>query len=68
MIGLTSGGNVDFVRSLGCYDEVVTYDQVTAIPPAEPTAYVDMAGNSALREALHRHLGAQMVYSPAGSG
>lgn len=63
VIGLTSGGNVDFVRSLGCYDEVVTYDQVTAIPPAEPTAYVDMAGNSALREALHRHFGAQMVYS-----
>ncbi|MGY4401962.1 DUF2855 family protein [Bradyrhizobium sp. USDA 3315] len=63
VIGLTSRGNVDFVSSLGCYDEVVTYDQVTAMPSAEPTAYVDMAGNSALREALHRHFGAQMVYS-----
>ncbi|MGY3532661.1 DUF2855 family protein [Bradyrhizobium sp. USDA 4452] len=63
VIGLTSKGNVDFVNSLGCYDEVVTYDRVTAIPPAEPVAYVDMAGNSALREALHRHFGAQMVYS-----
>ncbi|MHC2435205.1 DUF2855 family protein [Bradyrhizobium sp. USDA 4451] len=63
VIGLTSKGNVDFVASLGCYDEVVTYDQVGAIPPAEPVAYVDMAGNSALRESLHRHFGAQMVYS-----
>ncbi|WP_338692384.1 DUF2855 family protein [Bradyrhizobium sp. 26S5] len=63
VIGLTSKGNVDFVSSLGCYDEVVTYDHVTAIPSAEPTAYVDMAGNSALRETLHRHFGAQMVYS-----
>src|SRR6201996_9818275 len=27
VIGLTSPGNVDFVRSLGCYDEVVTYDR-----------------------------------------
>ena len=63
VIGLTSKGNIDFVTSLGCYDEVVTYDQVTAIPSAEPVAYVDMAGNSALREALHRHFGAQMVYS-----
>ncbi|QIG97083.1 MULTISPECIES: DUF2855 family protein [unclassified Bradyrhizobium] len=63
VIGLTSKGNVDFVSSLGCYDEVVTYDQVSAIPPAEPVAYVDMAGNSALRETLHRHFGAQMVYS-----
>jgi hypothetical protein len=63
VIGLTSKGNVDFVSSLGCYDEVVSYDQVAAIPPAEPVAYVDMAGNSALREALHRHFGDQMVYS-----
>ncbi|WP_375787184.1 DUF2855 family protein [Bradyrhizobium sp. Pha-3] len=63
VIGLTSKGNVDFVTSLGCYDEVVTYDQVTAIPAVEPVAYVDMAGNSALRETLHRHFGAQMVYS-----
>jgi Protein of unknown function (DUF2855) len=28
-----------------------------------PVAYVDMAGNSGLREALHRHFGAQMKYS-----
>ncbi|WP_050422780.1 DUF2855 family protein [Bradyrhizobium tropiciagri] len=63
VIGLTSKSNVDFVTSLGCYDEVVTYDRVAAIPPAEPVAYVDMAGNSALREALHRHFGDRMVYS-----
>ncbi|OKO67886.1 DUF2855 family protein [Bradyrhizobium sp. NAS96.2] len=63
VIGLTSKGNVDFVTSLGCYDDVVTYDEVGAIPSAEPVAYVDMAGNSALREALHRHFGDRMVYS-----
>ncbi|MEN3349889.1 MAG: hypothetical protein V7632_3524 [Bradyrhizobium sp.] len=63
VVGLTSKGNVDFVSALGCYDEVVTYDEVTAMPNGEPTAYVDMAGNSALRETLHRHFGAQMVYS-----
>ncbi|WP_426439813.1 DUF2855 family protein [Bradyrhizobium genosp. P] len=63
VIGLTSKGNVDFVTSLGCYDEVVTYDRVTAMPDAKPVAYVDMAGNSALRETLHRHFGEQMKYS-----
>lgn len=63
VIGLTSPGNVDFVRSLGCYDEIVTYDRVTELPHSEPVAYVDMAGNSALREMLHRHFGVQMVYS-----
>ena len=26
-IGLTATGNAHFVKSLGCYDEVVTYDQ-----------------------------------------
>ncbi|TDN21278.1 DUF2855 family protein, partial [Lactobacillus crispatus] len=26
VIGLTSKGNVPFVQSLGCYDEIVTYD------------------------------------------
>lgn len=62
VIGLTSPGNVDFVASLGCYDEIVTYDHVTAMP-SEPVAYVDMAGSSALRETLHRHFGVQMVYS-----
>lgn len=63
VVGLTSPGNVDFVTSLGCYDEVVTYDRITAMPQAEPVAYVDMAGSSALRETLHRHFGVQMVYS-----
>jgi uncharacterized protein DUF2855 len=63
VIGLTSAPNVAFVKSLGCYDEVVTYDRVTSLPPDASVAYVDMAGNSALRETLHRHFGAQMKYS-----
>jgi hypothetical protein len=63
VIGLTSAPNVDFVRSLGCYDEVLTYDHVTALPPDSPVAFVDMAGNSELRARLHRHFGDQMKYS-----
>jgi hypothetical protein len=63
VIGLTSASNVDFVGSLGCYDEVVTYDRVISLPADSPVAFVDMAGNSALRETLHRHFGDQMKYS-----
>jgi hypothetical protein len=63
MIGLTSAGNADFVRSLGCYDEVVTYDRVTSLPSETPVALVDMAGNSELRATLHRHFGNQIKYS-----
>ncbi len=63
VIGLTSAANADFVRSLGCYHEVVTYDCVTSLPTDRPVALVDMAGNSELRAALHRHFGEQMKYS-----
>src|ERR1700737_4680010 len=63
VIGLTSGGNTEFVKSLGCYDEVVTYDRVTSLPSDQPVAFVDMAGNSELRAKLHQHFGDQMKYS-----
>jgi hypothetical protein len=63
VIGLTSAANTDFVKSLGCYDQVVTYDRITSLPPDTPVAFVDMAGNSGLREKLHRHFGEQMKYS-----
>ena len=63
VIGLTSAGNTAFVKSLGCYDEVVTYDNASALPTNSAVAYVDMAGNSPLRAMLHRHFGEQMKYS-----
>jgi uncharacterized protein DUF2855 len=63
VIGLTSAGNTGFVESLGCYDEVVTYDGVNALPADNAVAFVDMAGSSDLREKLHRHFGEQMKYS-----
>jgi hypothetical protein len=63
VIGLTSAANAAFVRSLGCYDEVVAYDDVTNLPAERPVAYVDMAGSSDLRATLHRHFGEGMKYS-----
>ena len=63
VIGLTSPANVAFVRSLGCYDEVVTYDAIQSLPADSPVAYVDMAGSSDLRARLHNHFGEQMTYS-----
>jgi hypothetical protein len=63
VIGQTSAGNTHFVQSLGCYDEVVTYDRVTSLPSDSPVVFVDMAGNSDLRAKLHRHFGDRMKYS-----
>jgi hypothetical protein len=63
VIGLTSPANAAFVKSLGCYDDVVIYDSVNAMPADKAVAFVDMAGSSSLREQLHRHFGDQMKYS-----
>jgi Protein of unknown function (DUF2855) len=63
VIGLTSAANAGFVETLGCYDQVITYDRVTSLPLAPPVAFVDMAGNSELRATLHRHFGDGVRYS-----
>jgi len=62
-IGLTSAGNVAFCESLGCYDEIVTYDAIAELDPAVPVVMVDMAGNADLISQLHHHYGDNMKYS-----
>ncbi|MEM6476664.1 MAG: DUF2855 family protein, partial [Pseudomonadota bacterium] len=61
-IGLTSAGNVDFVKSTGLYDEVVSYDDVGSMA-VEPTVTVDFAGNAKLLASLHNHFGDSLKYS-----
>jgi hypothetical protein len=63
VVRLTSAANAGFVNSLGCYDDVVTYDRVTSLPANAPVVFVDMAGNSGLREKLHCHFRDHMKYS-----
>ena len=55
-IGLTSVGNVDFVRGTGLYDAVFAYDDLATLP-IEPSVSVDFAGNARLLAGLHRHFG-----------
>jgi hypothetical protein len=55
VVGLTSPGNVAFCKSLGCYNRVLTYDQLDQIAPDAPSIYVDFAGNAGFRKALHTH-------------
>lgn len=59
-LGLTSAGNSAFTSSLGLYDEVLPYDDAGRLP-REPTAYVDVAGSTPLRQRLHAHLGDHLV-------
>ena len=55
--GLTSPGNLEFVRSTGVYDEVVSYAGVGSLDAGIATVTVDMAGDGALRRAIHEHFG-----------
>lgn len=68
VIGLTSAGNVPFVEHLGCYDRVLGYEQLDALPADLALVYVDMAGNAELRSALHHRFGDSMKYSCAVGG
>ncbi|WP_285681476.1 DUF2855 family protein [Actinoplanes sp. NBRC 103695] len=60
LVALTSAANVDFTRSLGCYDEVLPYEDVSRLDAA-PAVYLDLSGRPAIRDALRRHLGGRLV-------
>jgi hypothetical protein len=67
VIGLTSVANLDLVRSLELYDRVVTYDDIDTLD-VEDTVYVDLAGNTAVRSAVHRHYGDHLAHSAMVGG
>ncbi len=62
VVGLTSAANAEFVRELGCYHQVVTYDSFGELPGG-PAAYVDIAGDSAVTRSVHEHFQDQLMYS-----
>ncbi|MBV1887421.1 MAG: DUF2855 family protein [Parvibaculaceae bacterium] len=62
IVGLTSPGNIEFVKALGCYDQVVTYDEVDQLDGQSKSFYVDFSGNSAQRKSVHDHFGEHLTY------
>lgn len=62
-IGLTSEANRAFVESLGCYDQVITYDEVQSLNPNTPSILVDMAGSARTLHDVHHHFQDQLRYS-----
>lgn len=63
VVGLTSAGNKAFVENMGIYDEVVTYDTIETMDASSKIAYVDMAGNRQVLEAIHNHFGDNVTCS-----
>src|SRR5262249_31751018 len=62
VVGLTSPGNLAFVDRLGVYDRIVTYDDVDALGDTR-AAYVDVAGDAAVRAAVHAAYGDRLTHS-----
>lgn len=62
VIGLTSAANVAFVKGLGCYHHVLSYDEIDSLE-SQPTVIVDMAGNGEVLAAVHDHLDQTLRYS-----
>lgn len=61
-VGLTSTANLGFVRESGQYDEVLTYDDVSALA-GRSAVLVDIAGNAAVLGEVHQTLGNNLKYS-----
>lgn len=62
LAGLTSSRNKAFVERLGCYQAVVTYDDLETIDSSVPTLYIDFSGDVDLRSRVHRHFGNNLVH------
>jgi len=61
-IGLTSEGNAAFCRSLGVYDEVLTYGEVDSMAQV-PSVFVDVSGDQGVVSAVHRRLADLLAHS-----
>ena len=62
-VGITSQRNLDCCRALGCYDTVVTYDDVTGLDSSRAAVLVDMAGSARLLTELHTHFDQRLRHS-----
>ena len=62
VIGLTSDVNAGFVRSLGLYDQVYTYDEIDELPDGR-VVFVDMSGDSSVVRRVHERYGDDLAHS-----
>lgn len=61
--GLTSDGNIAFVRRTGLYDAVTTYDTLGETDLPAPVAFIDFAGAQEGLQAVHERFAAALVLS-----
>ena len=59
IVALTSAANAGFVGKRGVYDRVLSYEAISSMP----AVFMDIAGDGAVRAAVHRHLGDDLKHS-----
>lgn len=62
VVGLTSAANRDFCLATGCYDQVLSYDEIAQVE-GSAIAFVDMAGHGGVRRDVHTLLGDRLKES-----
>ena len=65
VVGLTSAANVGFTQDLGFYDEVLPYEAIGGMDGSVLSVFVDIAGNSSVRSAVHTRFADKLTYSCA---
>ncbi len=64
LVGLTSPRSAELVAGLGIYDRTVAYDAIGSLARG-PVTFVDIAGDGAVRQAVHSHYGDELQHSMA---
>jgi hypothetical protein len=64
LVGLTSPRSVEFAEGLGIYGRTVAYDEIGSLDKG-PVTYVDVAGDGAVRQAVHNHFSDELAHSMA---
>jgi Protein of unknown function (DUF2855) len=62
ILGITSKNNQDFVKKLGCYQNVFNYSELEQQSNNDKTLYIDFTGDTALRQRVHMHYADALVY------
>ena len=64
LVALTSPRSAEFVGGLGIYGRTITYDAIDSLERGTAT-FVDVAGDSDVRRAVHSHYGGALAHSMA---
>lgn len=62
LVAMTSERNIDFVKQLGAYKQVLKYGDLTELDPALKTVIVDMAGNAEQLATIEQYLEGNLQY------